>query len=94
SVGAIVETDQGPMRVTHMGNARGVNLHSGKPGKVPSEGMLLTIHKSHVLTIKPRVMVLHPETFQAAPVANAILPKLVEGEKVKVVLTMHAVYIV
>jgi len=57
------------------------------------EWHVLPVLETSVAATHPELTVLHPETFQAVPVANAKRPELTPGERVKVVLNGRRVYI-
>ena len=83
------------VRITSVGKVIvGKNLISGKKSRIDSknEWEKLSIHKTHVISIYPRLEVINPEDYQSISVHNP--RKLYVDEKVKVVLYKGGAYLV
>lgn len=72
------------------------NLVKGKVEYQPYTGQerRVTVAETTIAAVRPRLTAIHPETFQAVPVANAKPGQHEAGEPVHVVATDDALYVV
>lgn len=95
AVDDVVDAGGVPILVRNLRNTpTGLNLATGKRCQLPRDvGDVLPQQKSRVLKVTPRIEVMDPATYQSMPIANAILPEVKNGEKVKVVSLNGKLYV-
>ncbi len=97
SAGDAVRHDKDILFVRELGKR--IRFYNPKRGKneqheyKEGEWRALPLLETSVAATRPELTVLHPETFQAVPVANAKQPELTPGERVMVVLDGKRVYV-
>lgn len=94
-LGDIVQVQGKLLKITKSGkHIKGEELRTGKKItiRVPKDLLVLKKQQAVVAKVKPRLEVIHPETYQSTPVENVPRKKWKMGEKVKIVLHNGKVY--
>ncbi len=96
SKGDVIEINGKLVLVKGIGKkVSGKDIISGKrvSFKCPDKVLVLPKQKTTVSKVKPKIEVLHPETYESVEISNKKLPRLKLGEKINVVV-LKRVYIV
>ncbi len=94
-VGDVIKFENNYVKVTSIDkkiNGIDLELNKKKSFDYNDDYKILKKYKTTVCKVKPKLEVLHPETFQSVPVMNNAQTKL--GEKIKVVSDRKKVFIV
>ena len=82
----VIKFENNLIKIVGLGKkVTGLNIKTGKKKvfNYPEKFQLLEMHETQIIKIKPRIEILHPETYQSEPVMNKKNVKI--GDKVKIV---------
>lgn len=93
--GDIIRSGDKIVKITKLGkDVTGINLVSGRQASMTPKGFeVLPKYTTSISRVHPQLEVLHPISYQSVPVQNNPPDKVRLGEKVKVVVADHHVFI-